>query len=166
MAAESQSRTSVSWIGGMGRKVDVTSAGSVELICTPSQHGSARTAGNSGQTLWCSWVLKETAEKEAEQASPLKKLFFAGDTGYRHVSGVDSESDKARHACPAFAEIGSKFGPIDLALLPIGCFLPRAFMSTVHASPEDSICIHKDIRSKRSYRNALWHNKSRHQRTS
>jgi N-acyl-phosphatidylethanolamine-hydrolysing phospholipase D len=120
---------------------------SVDLICTPSQHGSARSGRDGDQTLWCSWVLEERAENESGQASHVKKLFFSGDTGYRYVS---SESDTSGPACPAFAEIGSKCGPIDLALLPIGCFLPRDFMSTVHASPEDSICIHKDIRSKRS----------------
>jgi N-acyl-phosphatidylethanolamine-hydrolysing phospholipase D len=52
--------------------------------------------------------------------------------------------------CPAFSEIGKIFGPFDLALLPIGCCTPRAFMSSVHCTPEDSICIHKDIRSKKS----------------
>jgi N-acyl-phosphatidylethanolamine-hydrolysing phospholipase D len=128
------------------RRVNVSSFGSVDLICTPSQHDSARTTSDKGQTLWCSWVLEETFETDSAQASPPKKLFFAGDTGYRHVS----KADESGPACPAFAEIGNKYGPIDLALLPIGCFLPREFMSTVHASPEDSICIHKDIRSKRS----------------
>jgi N-acyl-phosphatidylethanolamine-hydrolysing phospholipase D len=48
------------------------------------------------------------------------------------------------------AEIGDRFGPFDLALLPIGCYLPRSFMSTIHCCPSDSISIHKDIRSKKS----------------
>lgn len=52
--------------------------------------------------------------------------------------------------CPAFKEIGEKHGPFDLALLPIGCYSPRPFMSPVHCSPDDSIEIHKDVRSKKS----------------
>jgi N-acyl-phosphatidylethanolamine-hydrolysing phospholipase D len=126
------------------RKIEIKSIGSVNLVCTPSQHGSARSPSDSRQTLWCSWVLEETAENDSDV--PAKKLFFSGDTGYRYVSATDTSGP----ACPAFAEIGEIYGPIDLALLPIGCFLPREFMSNVHASPEDSICIHKDIRSKKS----------------
>lgn len=42
------------------------------------------------------------------------------------------------------------YGPFDLALLPIGCYLPRAFMSPVHCAPDDSVEIHKDVRSKKS----------------
>jgi N-acyl-phosphatidylethanolamine-hydrolysing phospholipase D len=133
-----------------GRSVSIDTVGSVNLTCTPSQHGSARTARDGQTTLWCSWVLEETAlETDQSMGGPLKKLFFAGDTAYKYVSGNEKE-DEARPPCPAFAEIGSKFGEIDLALVPIGCFLPRDFMSTVHASPEDSMCIHKDVRSKKS----------------
>lgn len=133
--------TELDWWDGC--EVEVSSVGSVELICTPSQHGSARGPTDARQTLWCSWVLKE---RSRDVPGPSKTLFFAGDTGYRYVT----ETDKSRPACPAFAEIGEKYGPMDLSLLPIGCFLPREFMSTVHASPEDSICIHKDVRSKKS----------------
>jgi N-acyl-phosphatidylethanolamine-hydrolysing phospholipase D len=126
-----------------GCQIDVPSVGAVELVCTPSQHASARTGRDAMQTLWCSWVLKEVSKSESLRPST---LFFAGDTGYQDVS----ESNISRPPCPAFAEIGKRYGPMDLALLPIGCFLPREIMSTVHASPEDSIRIHKDVRSKRS----------------
>lgn len=129
-----------------GCEVEVSSVGCVELTCTPSQHGSARGPNDARHTLWCSWVMKEKTENTIQGAGPQKTLFFAGDTGYRYVS----ETDTSRPACPAFAEIGEKYGPMDLSLLPIGCFLPREFMSTVHASPADSMCIHKDVRSKKS----------------
>lgn len=63
----------------------------------------------------------------------------------------DSGTDEASlPVCPAFSEIGETYGPFDLALLPIGCCMPRTFMSPVHCTPEDSLCVHKDIRSKRS----------------
>lgn len=37
--------------------------------------------------------------------------------------------------CPAFAEIGERYGPFDVALIPIGAYGPRWFMSAVHCSP-------------------------------
>ena len=52
--------------------------------------------------------------------------------------------------CPAFKEIGEKFGPFDLALLPIGLYSPRKMLSSVHCNAEESVNIHIDIRSKRS----------------
>ena len=38
-----------------------------------------------------------------------KRLFFAGDTGY----------------CSSFLEIGKKYGPFDVSLIPIGAYEPR-----------------------------------------
>ena len=40
---------------------------------------------------------------------PSNRFFFAGDTGY----------------CSSFQEIGRRFGPFDLAAIPIGAYLPR-----------------------------------------
>ena len=63
-------------------------------------------------------------------------MYFAGDTGYRTVLGGEDEDAVPR--CPAFKEIGEKFGGVDLALLPIGCvfrFLSLSnmgFMMVVH----------------------------------
>jgi N-acyl-phosphatidylethanolamine-hydrolysing phospholipase D len=119
--------------------------GSVELVCTPAQHRSGRVPWNFGGTLWCSWVVKEPS-------STGKKLFFAGDTGYCHVTSDDqyAHHDAPHAPCPAFAEIGQLYGPFDLALLPIGCFKPRSILSGQHSSPEDSLAVHKDVRSKKS----------------
>jgi N-acyl-phosphatidylethanolamine-hydrolysing phospholipase D len=49
-----------------------------------------------------------------------------------------------------FQEIGEKFGPLDLALIPIGAYKPRWFMSPQHVSPEDAVQLHLDVRSKLS----------------
>jgi L-ascorbate metabolism protein UlaG (beta-lactamase superfamily) len=126
--------------------------GEVELVCTPAQHKSGRSpfgAGAFWRTLWCSWVIKELSVNEKEEG---KKLFFSGDTGYCVVnSDAQFSHESAPHPpCPAFRDVGELYGPFDLALLPIGCYSPRSFMSGVHSSPEDSLSIHKDIKSKRS----------------
>ena len=82
---------------------------------------------------------------------PGRKLYFAGDTGYRAVPrDIALENEKDFPCCPAFKDIGDLYGPFDLALLPIGLMTPRFLMSSVHCSPEDSVHVHKDIRSKRS----------------
>lgn len=131
-----------------GVEVNVKDVGSIKLTCTPSQHISGRSIWDTGHTLWCSWVIEEISTGTAAA----KKLYFAGDTAYRTVDteSLDEKDLASFPACPAFKEIGETFGPFDLALLPIGCYCPRAFMSKVHCSPEDSICIHKDLKSKKS----------------
>lgn len=124
--------------------VAIKEVGSFKLACTPSQHASRRGAWDECRMLWCSWVIEEPSSR---------KIFFAGDTGYRTITEEDVALGKDLSElpkCPAFSEIGKKYGPFDLALLPIGCYTPRTFMSGVHCSPEDSIEIHKDIKSKRS----------------
>jgi N-acyl-phosphatidylethanolamine-hydrolysing phospholipase D len=128
--------------------VRVPGVGHVKLACVPAQHNSARTLHDTGKALWCSWVIQEVPSSE----STGKKLYFAGDTGYRTVNTKTETPEEwdTLPGCPAFAKIGERYGPFDLSLLPIGCYNPRHFLSSVHCSPTDSIRIHKDIRSKKS----------------
>ena len=96
----------------------------VRFTAEPSQHWSKRTLFDTYQRLWASWVIEGNGSR----------IFFAGDTGY------------ANH----FKEIGNKYGQFDLALLPIGAYEPRWFMKPYHVNPEESVKIHKDIRSRYS----------------
>ncbi|KAK5167415.1 uncharacterized protein LTR77_007114 [Saxophila tyrrhenica] len=113
-------------------KVQIEDIGAVTMTCTPSQHGSSRTGWDKDRSLWCSWTVEMQNHK----------LFFAGDTAYQ---AVDTPSP-----CPAFEQVGETFGGFDLAMLPIGLFKPQSFMGGVHASPEQSLQIHKEINSKLS----------------
>ena len=140
--------TELDWWDGVS--VSVEGIGAVTLTCTPSQHFSGRTIWDHGSSLWCSWTLQEgTKEQNSKTAH---KLYFSGDTGYRTVPqpGLSHDEEAALPHCPAFAEIGERLGPFDLALLPIGLCQPRNFMAQVHCDPWDSIRIHKDIKSRRS----------------
>ncbi|CAK7263656.1 Protein-lysine N-methyltransferase efm4 [Sporothrix epigloea] len=107
-------------------EVDVAMAGSqaVRLVCTPSQHNSRRSGYDGDQMLWCSFVLTSRGELGGS-------VFFAGDTGYRSVLAEDIAAkipiNDLPH-CRAFAEIGARYGPMSLALLPIGCYSPRTFI--------------------------------------
>lgn len=126
-------------------RVEVPGLDPVTITCAPTQHFSGRGVMDHGSTLWCSWVL-ETGNPE--NLSNTKKLFFAGDTGYRHVPKDANESEVPR--CPAFKEIGEAFGPFDLSMLPIGLYSPRHLLSSLHCTPEDALCLHKDLKSKKS----------------
>ncbi|CRX39425.1 MBL fold metallo-hydrolase [Estrella lausannensis] len=97
----------------------------VSVTCTPSQHWSKRTPFDTNQSLWASWVVRIGDFK----------FYFAGDTGYNPYQ---------------FKEIGEKFGPFDLAAIPIGAYEPRWFMKNYHVNPEEAVKIHQDIASRLS----------------
>lgn len=95
-----------------------------KVTAVPAQHFSGRGFFDVNKTLWMGAVIE--FEKD-------KKVYFAGDTGYNPVH---------------FKEIGAKWNGFDLSLLPIGSYIPRKFMSPVHADPHGSVLIHKEVRSK------------------
>ncbi|GLB43039.1 putative beta-lactamase superfamily domain containing protein [Lyophyllum shimeji] len=76
------------------------------------------------------------------------KVFFGGDTGYRAV--LDGQDEDNVPVCPAFKEIGEKFGGFDFAMISIGAYMPRQLMSSIHCAPQDSTRPFKDIRAKRA----------------
>ena len=124
------------------------------IVCTPAQHQSARTPFDRNQTLWCSYtVVVPQAEAAAGGAGGDLRFFFSGDTGYRAVprgAALYSRAETAGPVCPAFKAVGDALGPLDLAVLPIGAYSPRWFMSSFHASPEDAVHMHRDLRARRS----------------
>ena len=84
--------------------------------CVPALHFSSRGIYDRNLTLWCGYVIE----------CPERLVYFAGDTGF------------GRH----FAQIREKFGSPHLALLPIGAYEPRWFMSPVHMAPEEAVRAH------------------------
>jgi N-acyl-phosphatidylethanolamine-hydrolysing phospholipase D len=88
-------------------------AGTLEVGCAPAQHFSARATWDRNRSLWCGFSV----------AANGRRVYFAGDTGHH----------------PEFARIGERFGPFDLALLPVGAYEPRWFMRVVHMTPEEAV---------------------------
>ena len=82
------------------------------FTCLPAQHWSIRLSHRRNETLWASWLIE----------SPSRKIYFAGDTGYFN----------------GFREFGRRFGPIDVALLPIGTFEPRWHLAYQHMDPGEA----------------------------
>ncbi|CAI8162579.1 MAG: Uncharacterised protein [Pseudidiomarina mangrovi] len=104
---------------------DDLSIGSLTITATPSQHWSARSLWDRNDTLWASWLI---------QIDDFTS-WFAGDTGYNEVQ---------------FKQIGDRAGTIDVAMIPIGAYLPRWFMQPQHIDPSEALQMHQDVRAKHS----------------
>lgn len=113
------------WLGRRGfhqvREVpwfeSVEIAPGVRVTATPAQHFTARTPWDRNRGHWCGWMIEGGGSR----------LWHAGDSAW----------------CPAFEEIGRRFSPIDLGMIPIGAYNPRAVMQGVHVTPEEAVEVFK-----------------------
>ena len=103
-----------------GDSLDLGSGFSVQI--TPARHFSGRGIARN-KTLWCSFLLK----------TPTMKIYMGGDSGY------DTH----------FAEIGNKFGPIDIAFIENGQY--DAAWPYIHTHPKEVVQAGRDLRAKRIF---------------
>ncbi|MCT9006635.1 MBL fold metallo-hydrolase [Streptomyces rhizosphaerihabitans] len=96
----------------------------VRFDFVPAHHWSKRTLTDTCRSLWGGWVLT---------APGGQRVYFAGDTGYGRW----------------FGRIGQRHPGIDLALLPIGAYDPRWWLSDVHCDPEEAVQAAVDLRARR-----------------
>jgi len=92
---------------------------STQFTFTPVQHWSARGIRDRNKSLWGGWFIKSLD----------RSLFHAGDTGYSQD----------------FKETRSRLGSPDIALIPIGAYAPRWFMSFSHVNPSEAVQIAEDL---------------------
>lgn len=95
--------------------------GVASIRALPARHWTRRGVFGARKRLWASWSV----------AASGRAVYFAGDSGY----------------CPAFAEIGERAGPFDVALIPIGAYEPRWFMKASHMNPEEAAQTARDVRA-------------------
>ncbi len=96
---------------------DSVAVAGATIHAVPAFHFSGRSPFDRDRTLWCSYVIEST----------FGMVYFAADTGFG----------------PHFAWIRERFGPPRLALLPIGAYEPRWFMSPVHMNPDEAVEAHR-----------------------
>jgi L-ascorbate metabolism protein UlaG (beta-lactamase superfamily) len=95
---------------------DSVIAAGVTIHCVPAMHFSARGLFDRNKTLWCGYMIQSAG----------RSIYFAGDTAF------------GEH----FAWIRERFSALRLALLPIGAYEPRWFMSSVHMGPGEALKAH------------------------
>ncbi len=96
----------------------------IRLTIVPSYHWSSRSLRDRRAALWGGFVLE----------TPAGVIYCAGDTAYRDGA--------------IFPQIGKRFGPPTVAMLPIGAYSPRWFMHPQHANPDEAVQIALDCGAK------------------
>ena len=99
-------------------------AGGVSIHAVPARHWARRSIADTNRSLWSGFVIR----------SDQHRIYFAGDTG---MGGH-------------FKEIRERLGTPDLAILPIGAYLPRWFMSAQHIDPGEAVMAHRILGAKES----------------
>ena len=107
-------------------------------MLTPVQHWSGRSLTDRMETLWGGYAV----------FAPDFQVFFAGDTAYSKDFADIHAHFAARHGA------GRGF---DLALIPIGAYEPRWFMSAQHVDPAEAVRIHRDLAARALDRHPLGH---------
>ncbi len=82
-------------------------------------HWSARGIYDRRKALWGGFVID----------TPEGKIYFAGDTGFRDGA--------------VFKRMFEKYGPMRLAILPVGAYEPRWFMATSHMNPDEAVATYR-----------------------
>ncbi len=94
------------------------------IYFVPAQHFSGRAPWNIDKSLWGGFMI---------ESSP-GQIYFAGDTGFGEF----------------FEQIHDRFPDIKVALLPVGAYEPRWFMSAVHLNPDDAVRAHQILKPRLS----------------
>jgi N-acyl-phosphatidylethanolamine-hydrolysing phospholipase D len=92
---------------------DSAEVAGLRVTCVPARHFSGRTLTDRNRRLWAGFVVRGRG----------LSVYHAGDTAY----------------FGGFGEIRERLGLIDLAVLPIGAYLPRAIMGPVHMDPDEAV---------------------------
>jgi L-ascorbate metabolism protein UlaG (beta-lactamase superfamily) len=108
--------------GDWGDQFEIGSGAQAHIV--PATHWSSRGIRDRRMALWCGFMVRAGG----------KLLYFAGDTGYG-TGGI-------------FRAMCQRFGPTDLALIPIGAYDPRWFMAAQHTDPEEAIQIMCDLKAR------------------
>jgi L-ascorbate metabolism protein UlaG (beta-lactamase superfamily) len=100
----------------------------LKLHLEPTYHWSGRRWDDRRMALWCAYVLVGARGGV---------LYHVGDTAYGDGT--------------AFRRIRDRYGPPNVALLPIGAYEPRWFMQAQHVNPAEAVRIMLDCGAERAF---------------
>jgi L-ascorbate metabolism protein UlaG (beta-lactamase superfamily) len=89
--------------------------GGVAVTLVPTRHWSARGLTDRNKALWASFVIE----------TPAGRIYHVADSGW----------GDGQH----FRDARDRYGPFRLAVLPIGAYEPRWFMSDMHLNPAEAV---------------------------
>ena len=107
-----------------GDRVEIGNGMAVHLA--PSRHWTARGLFDRNKALWAAFIVE----------TPAGHIYHIGDTGYGN----------GHH----FREAKARFGGFRLAILPIGAYEPRWFMSDQHMNPDEAVQVMLDCGATRA----------------
>lgn len=105
-----------------GQGTDLAGGARAEVV--PALHWSSRSLRDRRMALWGGFMLRVGG----------RLIYFAGDTGY----GTGD----------IFRNLRQAYGPVDVALLPIGAYDPRWFMAAQHTNPAEAVAIMQHLDAK------------------
>ena len=111
--------------GDWWQRIEIGTDGEA-VVVVPAYHWSSRTGRDRRMALWSGFMLSTSGGS----------AYFAGDTGYGSGN--------------IFREVRRRIGRPDLALIPIGAYEPRWFMSAQHTDPEEAVQILEDLEAARA----------------
>lgn len=97
--------------------------GPLTIVATPARHYSSRGLLDYQKNLWASWAV----------IGPTHRVYYSGDSGYSK----------------AFAQVGQRHGPFDLAIVKVGSYGPGDYWHDIHMPPEEAIQAQLDIGAQR-----------------
>ncbi|MCB2187015.1 MAG: MBL fold metallo-hydrolase [Deltaproteobacteria bacterium] len=93
--------------------------GGTRFTFLPAQHWSRRWGQGYNESLWGAFMLERDG----------LRVFYGADSGY----------------FPGYREIAKHFGPIEVALLPVGAYEPRWFMHYAHMDIPEAVEAARDL---------------------
>lgn len=97
----------------------------IQITSLPMRHWSNR-AGDRDKTLWCGYSIQAMHD-----GGTTKRVLFPGDTAW---------FDKLE-------DLGRRYGPFDVAALPVGAYEPREFMKHNHTDVMEAIQMKDAVRA-------------------
>jgi len=98
---------------------DTKKSGPITVTAVPAVHFSSRGLFDRNETLWTGYAISDGHTK----------VYFGGDTGYH----------------PIFKDLGRRYGPFDLGMVPIGAYKRASDLKSTHTTPEEAVRLGQDL---------------------